>query len=93
MEENNNNTIEKENLLDGYLTVIDLAYVPNGWSIDDMLKLIKDRSVAVIDSNKVQRCGDHPYSSPIELRRLEPSLVKRESMNIDKQTVIEGLFN
>ena len=93
MEENNNNKVEKEDLIDGYLVTIDLAYIPNGWSLEDVLTLIKNKSVAVIDSNKVSKCGDHPYGCPIELRRLEPSLIKRESLDIEKQTVIEGLFN
>ena len=91
MEENKNIT-EMEDLVDGYLVCFDMAYLPNGWSLDKWCSFVKENKIAVFDSSRVNHCGDRPYSSPLELRRLEPSLVKRDTVTVDRQQVIEGLF-
>ena len=55
-------------------------------------KLSEENKMAIYDSSTMNHCGDHPICSPIDLRRLEPSLIKRDTITVDKQQVIEGLF-
>lgn len=90
--EENKNIVEMEDLIDGYLVCFDIAYLPNGWSLEDWIKYVKETKVAIYDSSKMNHCGDHPICSPVDLRRLEPSLIKRDIITVDKQQVIEGLF-
>ena len=90
--EENRNIVEMEDLIDGYLVCFDLAYLPSGWSLEDWKKYVKENKFAPYDSSRISRCENHPFSSPIDLRRLEPSLIKRDTITIDKQQVIEGLF-
>lgn len=90
--EENKNIVEMEDLIDGYLVCFDLAYLPSGWSLEDWIKYVKETKVALYDSSRIAHCGDRPFSSPVDLRRLEPSLVKRDTITVDKQQVIEGLF-
>lgn len=90
--EENKNIVEMEDLIDGYLVCFDMAYLPNGWSLEDWKKYVKENKVAVYDSSRMSHCGDRPFGVPVDLRRLEPSLVKRDIITVDKQQVIEGLF-
>ena len=78
--EENKNIVEKEDLIDGYLVCFDIAYLPNGWNLEDWIKYVKETKVAIYDSSKINHCGDRPFSSPVDLR------------TVDKQQVIEGLF-
>ena len=90
--EENKNIVEMEDLIDGYLVCFDIAYLPSGWSLEDWRKYVKENKIAVFDSSRMTRCGDHPFGYPVDLRRLEPSLIKRDTVTVDRQQVIEGLF-
>ena len=92
MEENNNNIVKMEDLIDGYLVCFDIAYLPKGWSLEDWIKYVKDNKIAIYDSSTMTHCGDRPFGSPVDLRRLEPSLIKRDTITVDRQQSIEGLF-
>lgn len=90
--EENKNIVEMEDLIDGYLVCFDIAYLPKGWSLEDWRKYVKENKMAIYDSSTMTHCGDRPFGVPVDLRRLEPSLVKRDTITVDKQQVIEGLF-
>ena len=53
---------------------------------------MEENKFAPYDSSRIAHCGDRPICSPIDLRRLEPSLVKRDTVTVDRQQSIEGLF-
>ena len=67
-----------------------LTYFLN--ALENAKKKEKENKFAPYDSSRIAHCGDHPFGSPVDLRRLEPSLVKRDTITVDKQQVIEGLF-
>jgi hypothetical protein len=90
--EENKNIVEMEDLIDGYLVSFDIAYLPNGWSLDKWCDYVKKNKFAPYDSSRMTHCGDRPFGVPVDLRRLEPSLVKRDTVTVDRQQVIEGLF-
>ena len=90
--EENKNIVEMEDLIDGYLVCFDLAYLPSGCSLENWKKTVKEEKIIFYDSAKMTHCGDRPFNSPVELKRLEPSLIKTGTLTIDKQQVIEGLF-
>lgn len=89
--EENGNIIKRDDLIDGYLVCIDLSYIPNGWSLEDEIRYIKEQHIAILDSSKVQH--REGYSAPVELKRLEPSLVGNGDVNISVGgSPVEGLF-
>ena len=90
--EENKNIVEMEDLIDGYLVCFDIAYLPKGWSLEDWIKYVKENKIAIYDSSTMTHCGDRPFGSPVDLRRLEPSLIKRDTITVDRQQSIEGLF-
>lgn len=41
----NPDTEKEENII-----VLDLAYMPTGWTVDDFISFVKEKKIAVIDS-------------------------------------------
>ena len=69
-----------------------MLILENQKQISEIDRLVKENKFAPYDSSRVAHCGDHPFGSPVDLRRLEPSLIKRDTVTVDRQQVIEGLF-
>ena len=80
MEDKNN--ISVNNLIEGYITVIDQAFIPNGMDLKTELGYLKNLGTFIIDSSKVcDKCS----CDAIRLIRLDP--VQKE----EKTYIVEGI--